>query len=92
MGINCCVNHSSRYNVCWFHVIFANNGESKLISISITHSVEITGILSHVFWQKLRESNGWFDEIYFGEREFLIFQQCESWVISTGSPITNCKF
>ena len=51
---------------------------------ALTHSVEIKGILSRIFWKnfvkvtvllnKLLKS--WFDEIFFGEREFLVFPHC----------------
>ena len=46
-----------------------------------THSVEITGILSNAFlskisWKQRRILKSWFDEIFFGEREFLVYPHC----------------
>ena len=55
------------------------------ISCFSSHTLEITEIYPHTFfWQTFRESNGlnkyllkkWFHEIFFGEREFLVFPHC----------------
>ena len=69
-------------------------------NLSQTHSVEVSEIYSHTFWQKFLESKfllnillkSWFHEIFSNESKFLVFAHCD--ILTRGifvpSP-TSCQ-